>query len=98
MHSQRGLINLFHSDGQRDAAVGLGNAMLAQGDDAILLSREQVRTILPYLDYEQARFPIYGGLYHRRGGTARHDAVAWGYARGARPDTCQHPMTRQDQF
>ncbi|PVH28625.1 sarcosine oxidase subunit beta family protein [Pararhodobacter oceanensis] len=83
MHSQRGLINLFHSDGQRDAFARRGNAMLAQGDDAVLLSREEVREKLPYLDYEQARFPIYGGLYHPRGGTARHDAVAWGYARGA---------------
>lgn len=83
MHSQRGLINLFHSDAQRDAAARRGNQMLAQGDDAILLDREALREILPYLDYEQARFPIYGGLYHKRGGTARHDAVAWGYARGA---------------
>ena len=83
MHSQRGLINLFHSDGQRDAAARRGNQMLSQGDDAILLDREGVRAILPFLDYEQARFPIYGGLYHKRGGTARHDAVAWGYARGA---------------
>ncbi|MCC0075058.1 MAG: sarcosine oxidase subunit beta family protein [Rhodobacter sp.] len=83
MHSQRGLINLFHSDGQRDAFARRGNAMLAQGDDAILLDREGVRKHLPYLDFEQTRFPIYGGLYHPRGGTARHDAVAWGYARGA---------------
>jgi methylglutamate dehydrogenase subunit A len=83
MHSQRGLINLFHSDGQRDAFVRRGNAMLAQGDDAILLDRDGVREKLPYLDFEQTRFPIYGGLYHPRGGTARHDAVAWGYARGA---------------
>jgi methylglutamate dehydrogenase subunit A len=83
MHSQRGLINLFHSDGQRDAFVRRGNAMLAQGDDAILLGREELREILPYLDHDQGRFPIYGGLYHKRGGTARHDAVAWGYARGA---------------
>jgi methylglutamate dehydrogenase subunit A len=83
MHSQRGLINLFHSDGQRDAFARRGNAMLAQGDDAILLDREGVREKLPYLDFEQARFPIYGGLYHPRGGTARHDAVAWGYARAA---------------
>jgi len=83
MHSQRGLINLFHSDGQRDAFVRRGNAMLAQGDDAILLDREGVREHLPYLDFEQTRFPIYGGLLHPRGGTARHDAVAWGYARGA---------------
>jgi sarcosine oxidase subunit beta len=83
MHSQRGLINLFHSDGQRDAFARRGNAMINQGDDAILLDRDGVRAMLPYLDYDQTRFPIYGGLYHPRGGTARHDAVAWGYARGA---------------
>ncbi|MTJ04025.1 MAG: sarcosine oxidase subunit beta family protein [Sediminimonas qiaohouensis] len=83
MHSQRGLINLFHSDGQRDAFARRGNAMINQGDDAELLDRDGVRRHLPYLDFDNARFPIYGGLYHPRGGTARHDAVAWGYARGA---------------
>jgi len=83
MHSQRGLINLFHSDGQRDAFARRGNAMINQGDDAVLLDRAGVRRMLPYLDFEQTRFPIFGGLYHPRGGTARHDAVAWGYARGA---------------
>lgn len=83
MHSQRGLINLFHSDGQRDAFARRGNAMVNQGDDAILLDREGVRRHLPYLDFEQTRFPIHGGLLHPRGGTARHDAVAWGYARAA---------------
>ncbi|MGY6411596.1 MAG: sarcosine oxidase subunit beta family protein [Alkalilacustris sp.] len=83
MHSQRGLINLFHSDGQRDAFARRGNAMINQGDDAILLDRDGVRAHLPYLDFENVRFPIYGGLLHPRGGTARHDAVAWGYARAA---------------
>ncbi len=83
MHSQRGLINLFHSDGQRDAFARRGNAMINQGDDAILLDREGVRRHLPYLDFDNLRFPVYGGLLHPRGGTARHDAVAWGYARGA---------------
>ncbi|MCC6304778.1 MAG: sarcosine oxidase subunit beta family protein [Rhodobacteraceae bacterium] len=83
MHSQRGLINLFHSDGQRDAFARRGNAMVNQGDDAVLLDREGVRELLPYLDFGQTRFPIYGGLLHPRGGTARHDAVAWGYARAA---------------
>ncbi|OAN70762.1 sarcosine oxidase subunit beta [Jannaschia sp. EhC01] len=83
MHSQRGIINLFHSDGQRDAYARRGNAMINQGDDAILLDREGVRRMVPYLDFEQTRFPIFGGLYHPRGGTARHDAVAWGFARGA---------------
>jgi len=83
MMSQRGIINLFHSDGQRDAAARRGNAMINQGDDAELLDRDGVRKLLSYLDYDNIRFPVYGGLYHRRGGTARHDAVAWGYARGA---------------
>ncbi len=83
MLSQRGVIQIFHSDGQRDAAARRGNAMINQGDDATLLDREALRNILPYLDYDNARFPVYGGLLHPRGGTARHDAVAWGYARGA---------------
>ena len=83
MHSQRGLINLFHSDGQRDAAVRRGNAMVNQGDDAILLDRDALRAKLPYLNFDTGRFPVQGGLYHPRGGTARHDAVAWGFARGA---------------
>ncbi|MDJ0857430.1 MAG: sarcosine oxidase subunit beta family protein [Dinoroseobacter sp.] len=83
MHSQRGIINLCHSDSQRDAFARRGNAMINQGDDAILLDRKGVRDLLPYLDFENTRFPIYGGLYHPRGGTARHDAVAWGYARAA---------------
>ena len=83
MHSQRGQMILFHSDGQRDAAARRGNAMINQGDDAVLYDREGVRRMLPWLDYANTRFPIYGGLFHPRGGTARHDAVAWGYARGA---------------
>ena len=83
MHSQRGVVNLFHSDGQRDYAARRGNSMITQGDDAILLDREGVRKMLPFLDFDNVRFPIYGGLYHPRGGTARHDAVAWGFARGA---------------
>ena len=83
MFSQRGVITLFHSDAQRDASARRGNAMINQGDDAELLDRDGLRKLLPYLDYDNGRFPIYGGLLHRRGGTARHDAVAWGYARGA---------------
>ena len=83
MHSQRGIINLFHSHGARDHAARRGNAMINQGDDAILLDRDGVRKKLPFLDFDNIRFPIYGGLYHPRGGTARHDAVAWGFARGA---------------
>src|SRR5580704_13592688 len=83
MVSQRGVLNLFHSDAQRDASARRGNAMRLAGVDAELLDREQVRAMLPFLDYETERFPIQGGLLQRRGGTARHDAVAWGFARAA---------------
>lgn len=83
MMSQRGMFNLFHSDGQRDAAARRGNMIRSQGDAAELLDREQVRKHLPYLNYDNIRFPIYGALYQPTAGTARHDAVAWGYARGA---------------
>ena len=83
MHSQRGQISLFHSDAQRDAAIRRANAIINQGDDAELLSQDELRKMLPYLNYDSPRFPIYGGIIQRRAGTARHDAVAWGYARGA---------------
>jgi sarcosine oxidase subunit beta len=83
MVSQRGVLNLFHSDAQRDAFVRRGNAMRLHGVDAQLLDAAAVRRSLPFLDFENARFPINGGLLQKRGGTARHDAVVWGYARAA---------------
>ena len=83
MVSQRGVLNLFHSDPQRDAYARRGNAMRMHGIDAELLDREGVRALAPFLDFDNARFPVQGGLLQRRGGTVRHDAVAWGYARGA---------------
>nr|WP_295740216.1 sarcosine oxidase subunit beta family protein [uncultured Acidocella sp.] len=83
MVSQRGIYNLYHSDAQRDAYARRGNAMLLHGADAQLLDRAQLRKELPYLNYDNARFPVQGALVQRRAGTARHDAVAWGYARGA---------------
>ncbi|MBT6277954.1 MAG: sarcosine oxidase subunit beta family protein [Chromatiales bacterium] len=83
MMSQRGVLNLYHSDPQRDAFARRANAMLLQGSDAELLDETAVRRLCPYLDYDNARFPIRGGLLQKRGGTARHDAVAWGFGRGA---------------
>ena len=83
MVSQRGVLNLCHSDSQRDAYLRRGNAMRLHGVDAEWLGREDVRRRAPLLDFDNARFPINGGLYQARGGTARHDAVAWGFARGA---------------
>ena len=83
MVSQRGVLNLYHSDAQRDAFARRGNAMRLHGVDAELLDREQVRAMAPFLDFANGRFPVQGGLLQRRGGTVRHDAVAWGYARAA---------------
>ena len=83
MVSQRGVLNVFHSDPQRDAYARRGNAMRLHGVDAELLDREQVRALVPFVDFDNARFPVRGGLLQPRGGTVRHDAVAWGYARAA---------------
>ena len=84
MVSQRGQLNLVSTPAQWDAAARRGNVMRACGIDAELLSREEVRTIVPYLDYSgNARFPVLGALWQARAGTARHDAVAWGFARAA---------------
>ncbi len=83
MVSQRGVLNLYHSDAQRDAFARRGNSMRLHGVDAELLDQQAVRKMVPFLNYENGRFPIHGGLLQRRGGTVRHDAVAWGYARAA---------------
>ncbi|MBO6882529.1 MAG: sarcosine oxidase subunit beta family protein [Marivita sp.] len=83
MMSQRGIINLMHSDAQRDAYIRRGNAMILNGADAQLLDQKQVLEKYPFLNVNNARFPVMGGLLQARAGTARHDAVAWGYARAA---------------
>ncbi|MEP2920885.1 sarcosine oxidase subunit beta family protein [Sulfitobacter sp.] len=83
MVSQRGIMNLIHSDAQRDAFIRRGNAMMLNGADAEYLDLAQIRKEYPFLNFDDARFPIKGGLAQRRGGTVRHDAVAWGYARSA---------------
>ncbi|MDX0321817.1 sarcosine oxidase subunit beta family protein [Sinorhizobium meliloti] len=83
MVSQRGVIYLFHSDGERDDYRRRANSMMLSSADARLLSREDLQMLVPFLNFDNARFPIRGGFMQARAGTARHDAVAWGYARGA---------------
>jgi len=83
MVSQRGILNLSHSDGQHDAYARRGNAMHLTNSGAVLLDRAGVERMCPLLDFDNARFPIKGGIWQPRGGSVRHDAVAWGYARGA---------------
>lgn len=84
MFSPRGATFLGHSDADMTRLAERGDAMRTSGIDAELLTRDQVARLEPLLDMSRsARFPIEGGLIQRRGGTARHDAVAWGYARAA---------------
>jgi sarcosine oxidase subunit beta len=84
MFSQRGALFLGHSDSDMIRLAERGDAMRCMGIDAELMSKAQLRKLIPLLDLsDEARFPIVGGLIQPRGGTARHDAVAWGYARAA---------------
>ena len=84
MYSPRGIINLAHSDAQMNAYARRGNSMRLNGIDAVLLGRDELKKMIPFADFsDTCRFPIHGALMQPRGGTARHDAVAWGYARQA---------------
>jgi sarcosine oxidase subunit beta len=84
MFSQRGALFLGHSDSDMTRLAERGDSLRCNGIDADLLTREQVGRLIPLLDLSpEARFPVFGGLIQKRGGTARHDAVGWGYARAA---------------
>lgn len=84
MFSQRSIINLFHTPGQEDEAARRGNSMLLQGVDARFVRPDELARRVPGLNLSaNTRFPVLGGLEQPRAGTARHDAVAWGYARAA---------------
>ncbi len=84
MFSQRGMLNLAHANADLTGLIRRGNAMRLNGIDAVLLDREELARKVPLLDCSpDARYPVLGGLLQPRGGTARHDAIAWGYARAA---------------
>jgi len=84
MFSQRGVLNLAHTPAQLDDYARRGNAIIHSGADSVLMTPAEIERLMPGIDASgSARFPIIGGLMQWRAGTARHDAVAWGYARGA---------------
>ena len=83
MVSQRGTLNLFHTEAQRDLFTRRANLMRLLGVDAESVGRESVKSLVPLVDLDNGRYPVLGGFLQRRGGTVRHDAVAWGYARAA---------------
>jgi heterotetrameric sarcosine oxidase beta subunit len=84
MFSQRGMVRTGHFDAQTQALLRRGNGMRLNAIDAVFLSREDLRRLVPILDFSAtARFPITGAFFQPRAGIARHDAVAWGFARAA---------------
>lgn len=84
MFSQRGMITLAHSLHDLELAHRQQGAMQLNGVATELLTPAEIARRVPILDMSPtARFPVLGGLSQARGGTARHDAVVWGYARGA---------------
>ncbi len=84
MFSQRSHITLLHSPAARDAAARRYNTMRLTDSDGELWSLDELKRTVPHLNYAPgARFPIIAATVQRRAGTARHDAVAWGYARAA---------------
>jgi sarcosine oxidase, subunit beta len=84
MFSRRGNLTVCHSDHDLEIGARTVNAMQLNGADAALLDATAARRLLPlYNRSPHARYPLLGGIWQPSGGTARHDAVAWGYARAA---------------
>ena len=84
MFSQRGLVEVAHGEADLETMARAANAMRLNGIDIEIVGREEVLRLAPLLDPSpNCRWPVRGGLVQRRAGTARHDAVAWGYARAA---------------
>ena len=82
MFSPRGLLHLAHTVHDQQEIARRGSANRAAGIDAEFLTPEQVQLKVPFINLN-GRFPVLGAILQRRGGIARHDAVAWGFARAA---------------
>ena len=82
MFSPRGVIMLSHNVHDQQVAARHYHALNLNGIDSTLLSAEEVKEKVPLINLH-GRYPVLGGLYQARAGNARHDAVAWGYARAA---------------
>lgn len=82
MLSQRGILELSHSPDELDIARRWANAMRMNGIDSEMVGRDAIHRLVPQLELD-GRYPVLGGFIQRRAGIARHDAVAWAYARAA---------------
>jgi sarcosine oxidase subunit beta len=83
MFSPRGVLMLAQTEHEWRAWKRTAHANRLAGISSELVDRERVRQIVPIINLDGPRYPVLGGLWQPRGGTGRHDAVAWGYARAA---------------
>jgi sarcosine oxidase subunit beta len=84
MFSQRGHLTLAHNDASLRTMRWRAEVNKAEGVDSEVIGAAEVKRLVPFLDVSTAaRYPVLGALYHPPGGIIRHDAVVWGYARGA---------------
>ena len=83
MYSQRGQLTLAHTDATVRAFRQRAEVNKHFGGRTELIDRQAIAELMPCLNLDPAELPVLAGLWHRDGATARHDAVAWGYARGA---------------
>jgi sarcosine oxidase subunit beta len=83
MFSPRGVLMLAQTEHELRAWKRTAHANRLAGIESELVERERIRRIVPIINLDGPRYPVLGGLWQPRGGTARHDAVAWGYARAA---------------
>jgi sarcosine oxidase subunit beta len=84
MFSQRGHLTLAHSDASLRTMRWRAEVNKSEGVDSELIGPAEIKRLVPFLDVTTAaRYPVLGALYHPPGGIIRHDAVVWGYARGA---------------
>lgn len=84
MFSQRGHLTLAHNESSLATMVTRAGVNRSLGVDSRVLGLGELGTLVPELDLsDRPRFPVLGALYHPPGGIIRHDAVVWGYARGA---------------
>ncbi|HTX84369.1 MAG TPA: FAD-dependent oxidoreductase [Streptosporangiaceae bacterium] len=84
MFSRRGHLTLAHSDASLRTMRWRAEVNKAQGVDSEVVDPAEVKRLAPFIDVSaEARYPVLGALWHPPGGIIRHDAVVWGYARGA---------------
>lgn len=84
MFSRRGHLTLAHSDASLRTMRWRAEENKVEGVDSEVIGPAEVKQLAPFVDVSgAARYPVLGALYHPPGGIIRHDAVVWGYARGA---------------